>query len=150
MTSLRGPDPYAVAEQALARLLARRAPTPLALCQILHETVPTYSWVAVVDRAGPAARVLAQQGTTRREESLAAGCAALLPHASTLVVADVRAAVGYRDCFPEARALIAVPLAHRQSLIITSVHRGAFGLADRDLLNMVARRWAETTTQATE
>ena len=52
MTSLRGPDPYAIAEERLAPLLTYR-PAPLAaICRALQETVPTYTWVALARHNG--------------------------------------------------------------------------------------------------
>lgn len=152
MTSLRGPDPYADAEAALARLFARQSPAAHDLCRVLHETVPTYSWVGLVRVDADEARLLAQHGAPRRAATLPDGCAALLSGATTLVVHDVATAAEYRGRFPEARALIAVPLGNAVVLVITSAHQGAFGLADRDLLAAVARRCypaAATTTTTT-
>jgi len=148
MTSLRGPDPYAAAEAALARLSARPATAMRELCRVLHETVPTYTWVGLVRVAATGGRLLAQHGAARRETALTAACAALLADTTTLVIRDLLAAAAYRACFPAARALIAVPLEPGLVLVITSAYQGAFGLADRDLLATVARRWAENTTKS--
>ena len=145
MTSLRGPDPYAAAEGALAALFAQRSPQAAALCRALQETVPTYTWVGLVRVAATAAAVVAQHGTPRRAATLPNGCAARLAGASTLVVDDVAAATDVRGCSPEVRALIAVPLGADMVLVVASAYQGAFGLADRDLLATVARRWDETT-----
>ncbi len=150
MTSLRGLDPYVAAERALAPLFAQRPPAALALCRVLHETVPTYTWVGLVRLTTAEGRVLAQQGIPQRAITLPAGCATLLAGIGTLVVPDVLGMAPYRDCFPGARALIAIPLGPGMALVVASEHQGAFGLADRELLALVARHWPRTTTNMRE
>jgi putative methionine-R-sulfoxide reductase with GAF domain len=143
MTSLRGPDPYAIAEERLAPLLAHR-PAPLAaICRTLQESVPTYTWVALARHRDDGVQLLAQHGTPRRASPLPTDCAAQLTGDATLVVHDVAAEPACRDCFPGARALIAVPSGRETQLLVTSEHQGAFGLADRALLEMIARSLAE-------
>jgi putative methionine-R-sulfoxide reductase with GAF domain len=142
VTSLRGPDPYAAAEARLAPLLARQPSPPAAICRALHETVPTYTWVGLALRDGNTLRLVAQHGTTRRPTALSPACTALLATDATLVVHDVAANAAYRACFPDARALIALPAGPGAHLLVTSEHRGAFGLADRALLEQVARHLA--------
>jgi putative methionine-R-sulfoxide reductase with GAF domain len=143
MTSLRGPDPYASAEERLGPLLARQ-PAPLAeICRALQESVPTYTWVALARRDGDTLRPLTQHGTPRRASPLPADCAAALNGDATLVVHDAAAEPAFRDCVPGARALIAVPSGPEMCLLVASEHQGAFGLADRALLESVARHLAE-------
>lgn len=149
MTSLRGPDPYASAEERLAPLLARR-PVPLAeICRALHESVPTYTWVGLARRDGDRAHLLAQCGTPQRATSLPLTCVAPLPGETTLVIDNLAAAPAFRDCFPTARALIVIP-ATGICLIVASEHRGAFGLADRALLAAVARHLVVTSSTTEE
>jgi putative methionine-R-sulfoxide reductase with GAF domain len=141
MTSLRGPDPYASAEARLAPLLAHRPPAPGAICRALHETIPTYTWVGLARRSDDTLHLLAQHGTIRRATSLPPACAALVATDATLVIHDA-ADAACRACFPDARALIALPIGRAAHLLVTSEHQGAFGLADRALLELVARRLA--------
>ncbi len=151
MTSLRGPDPYAIAEERLVPLLAHRPAPSAEICRALQESVPTYTWVGLVRRDGDNAQVLAQHGTPRRASPLPTGCAAQLIGDATLVVHDVAAEPACRDCFPGARAFIAVPCGPETYLLVTSEHQGAFGLADRALLELVAHSQAvrDATTPIT-
>ncbi|MFN8516665.1 MAG: hypothetical protein U0841_29625 [Chloroflexia bacterium] len=145
MTSLRGPDPYAAAEARLAPLFAGRPMSPDTICRALHETIPTYTWVGLARRNGDAVQLVAQQGTPRRATPLAPACVALVATEATLVVHDVAADAACRACFPDARALIALPVGWARHLLVTSAHQGAFGLADRALLEQVARHLAAAT-----
>jgi putative methionine-R-sulfoxide reductase with GAF domain len=144
MTSLRGPDPYASAEARLAPFFAGQPFAPGEVCRALYETIPTYTWVALARCKGDTLRLVAQHGTPRRPAALTAACAAPLAGDATLVVHDVAAAPGYHACFPDARALIAVPAGPATRLLVTSEHQGAFGRADRALLESVARQLADT------
>jgi hypothetical protein len=112
--------------------------------------VPTYTWVALARRDGDGVQLLAQHGTPRRESPLPTGCAAQLTGEATLVVHDVAAEPACRDCFPGARALIAVPSGLEIQLLVASEHQGAFGLADHALLELVARNLAERDTTIPE
>ena len=136
MTSLRGPDPYAIAEERLAPLLTHRPAPSTEICRALQESVPTYTWVALARRDGDGVQLLAQHGAPRRALSLPTGCAAPLTDEVALVVHDVAAEPACRDCFPGARALIAVPSGPETQLLVASEHQGAFGLADRALLRL--------------
>lgn len=145
MTSLRGPDPYAAAEARLAPLFAGWPMSPDALCRALHETIPTYTWVGLARRNGDTVQLVAQHGTPRRATPLTPACAALVATDATLVVHDIAADAAYRACFPDARALIVLPADRARHLLVTSAQQGAFGLADRALLEQVARHLATDT-----
>lgn len=142
MTSLRGPDPYDIAEERLARLASRRGHRAERLCRMLHESIPTYTWAGVLRRAPAGSSFAAQYGTPRRDPALTDACAALLATEGVVVVHDVTAAPDYRACFPEARALAVVPAGPAAALVVTSEYQGAFGLADRALLILAARHLA--------
>ena len=141
MTSLRGPDPYAIVEQEVARQVVQRHPDPATLCRVLHDALPTYTWVGLVRYDQGEETIVHQQGTPRRAATLPNGCVALLCN-DLVVIHDVANARPYRTCFPEARALISVPVDTASSLVVASAHQGAFGLADRDLLERVAHHLA--------
>jgi len=149
MTTLRGPDPYADAEEHLAALFVtgqggERFYAPV--CAILHEAVPTYSWVGAYRVEGAALALVAWSG-------VAAPLAQRLPLLPGLGGASGRELFVLNDAQGEplvaalvadTRAVIALPLGWgRQgagALVIASAHRGAFGPADRALLELVARR----------
>jgi putative methionine-R-sulfoxide reductase with GAF domain len=143
MTTLRGPDPYALAEERLAAL--ESAPggerSDRAACAILHESVPTHSWVGIYRTQGAALALVAWAGggaPAARHLPLGAGDV-------VRVTDDVRADPQARALFPATRAEIVVPLAPSRAgagvLVIASEHRGAFGPADRALLGRVGE-WA--------
>ncbi len=92
---------------------------------------------------GDTLHLLAQHGTIRRATPLPHACNALVATEATRVIHDVAADTAYHACFPDARALIALPAGRASHLLITSEHQGAFGLADRALLELVARHLAD-------
>ena len=141
MTSLRGPDPYAAVEERLARLFVGPNVDLVEVCRALHETVPTYNFVGVASRDPDKAAVIARSGAPMLTDPLATAC---LPGADDppLVLHDVIAAPIWRRCYPGARAVIAVPSGRERALVVVSEHQGAFGLADRALLERVAQRLA--------
>ena len=136
MTSLRGPDPYAAVEDALATLAGRDASAVAAVCDLLHETIPTYTWVALIRRERSAVRIDCQRGQPYRVGL--PNTAALLCAAATNI-ADVAATPPWDAAFPAARALIAVPAGPDRALVVASAHRGAFGPTDRALLERSGR-----------
>lgn len=136
MTSLRGPDPYASVEDALA---ARGALAAAAVCELLHTTIPTYTWVAVIKQGCPGAQIDCQRGQPHSADRQTSLPIALFGAEAT-IVADVAAAPTWRAAFPKARALIAVPAGPGRALVATSEHQGAFGPADRALLESIGPR----------
>jgi len=148
MTTLRGPDPYAEAEEHLAALFVagkggERFYAPV--CAILHEAVPTYTWVGIY-RVERAALVLAawSGGTVPPMEQLPplpgwGDGAPVEPYLSNDAQGEPLAA----SLVVGTRAVVALPLRWGQQgaggLVIASAHRGAFGPADRALLELVAR-----------
>ena len=146
MTSLRGPDPYAIVEQEVARQVARRHRDPATLCRVLHEALPTYTWVGLISCDPGAGAIVHQHGTPHRAAALSSDCVALL-RTEMVVIHDVANAPPYRTCFPEARALLGVPVKTNLALVVTSAHQGAFGLADREILARVAHHLATTNNQ---
>lgn len=149
MTTLKGPDPYAEAEERLAALFAREA-DPGALhagvCRILHETVPTYSWVGIYLVEGDELVLVAWQGPRAAEHArtpLGRGiCGAAAASRRTVVVDDVSADPRYLARFASTRAEIAVPIQDDRAVYgeidIASDHRAAFGPADRAFLEATA------------
>ena len=149
MTSLRGPDPYAEAEEQLAALFVteqggERLYAPV--CAILHEAVPTYTWVGIYRAAGAALALVAWSGAV----APATQRLPLLPGLGggsgrePLVLNDLHGDPLTATLVADTRAVIAVPLGWGRrgaaALVIASAHRGAFGPADRALLDLVARR----------
>ncbi|HEY8596926.1 MAG TPA: GAF domain-containing protein [Thermomicrobiales bacterium] len=147
MTTLRGPDPYAEAEERLAALFVtgrggERWYAPV--CAILHEAVPTYTWVGIYRVGRVALELAAWSGAvapaTQRLPLLPglAGAAGAEP----LVLNDARGEPLADALTADTRAVIALPLGRggrgAGALVVASAHRGAFGPADRALLELVA------------
>ena len=154
MTTLKGPDPYAEAEEQLAALFAaEREPGALyaGVCRILNETVPTYNWVGIYLVEGDDLVLAAWQGPEATEHvriPLGQGiCGAAASSRQTIVVDDVNADPRYLACFVNTRAEIVVPIQDAQTVYgeidIDSDHRGAFGPADRAFLESVAAQLAQ-------
>jgi putative methionine-R-sulfoxide reductase with GAF domain len=137
MTTLRGPDPYALAEERLATV-----PTELAVsdrdaecCQILHESIPTFNYVALY-RTGNAALDLATwvgsappPSYLRRPRS-----------EQTSVRNDLATDPNPPFWAGSTRAEVLLPFvtsAGQAALLVASDHRGAFGPADLALLRLV-------------
>ncbi len=153
MTTLKGPDPYATAEERLAALFAGTGELPAlydGVCRILNETVPTHNWVGIYLVEGADLVLAAWRGPAPTEHvriPLGQGiCGAAATSGETIVVDDVNADPRYLACFLNTRAEIVVPIKDERrvygELDVDSDHRGAFGLADRELLEDVARRLA--------
>lgn len=156
MTTLKGTDPYALAEEQLDALFARIPARDLpalyeGVCAILNDTIPTHNWVGIYLVEGDDLALAAWRGPQPTEHvriPLGQGiCGAAAAAGATIVVDDVNADPRYLACFVNTRAEIVVPIMDEQrvygELDIDSDHRGAFGQADRDLLEMLAARLAE-------
>lgn len=137
MTTLRGPDPYALAEERLASVptgLTARA-RDAEHCRILQETIPTFNYVALY-RPGNA------------ELDLAAWAGSAPPPPRLRRPRDDRPRIR-NDLATEptpplwagsTRAEVLLPfatVAGRAALLVASDHRGAFGPADLALLRLV-------------
>lgn len=149
MTTLRGPDPYAEAEDHLAALFVtggwgERFYAPV--CAILHETIPTYTWVGIYRVEGSTLVLDAWSGA-------ALPAAQRIPVPPTLggasgtepfVLNDAQGDPVVRSLVAETRAVMTLPLQWGKkgagALMIASAHRGAFGPADRALLALVTAR----------
>lgn len=153
MTTLKGPDPYALAEERLATLFAAGRELPAlydGVCGVLNETVPTYNWVGIYLVEGEELVLAAWRGPAATEHlriPLGQGiCGAAAASNETIVVDDVNADPRYLACFVNTRAEIVVPIASGArvwgEIDIDSDHRGAFGPADRDFLEGVAAQLA--------
>jgi GAF domain-containing protein len=160
MTTLKGVDPYAVAEGRLDRLFAETADLQAlydGVCRILNEEIPTHNWVGIYLVEGDELALTAWQGPQATEHvriPIGQGiCGAAASSGETIVVDDVNADPRYLACFLNTRAEIVVPIKDEQrvygELDVDSDHRGAFGLADRALLEDVARRLAERISGTT-
>ena len=135
MAILRGPDHYASVEDQLAALRpgGRR---DSAICRILHETIPTYSWVGIYRQTADEMALAAWSGV---------GPANLLrlPSSDSRESREennVRAHAQTGRFLAAARAETQIPFAGTDGagvLAVASEHRGAFGPADRDLLRLV-------------
>jgi GAF domain-containing protein len=116
---------------------------------MLHDAVPTYSWVGIylldggelvlgpyVGKPSPHTRIPLGKGI----------CGAAATAAQTIVVDDVRADPRYLACSIETRSEIVVPIIHDGRVLgeidIDSDTPAAFGQADRDLLEAVASHLA--------
>jgi GAF domain-containing protein len=159
MTTLKGPDPYALAEGRLAALFAAEGELPAlydGVCRVLNETVPTYNWVGIYLVEGEELVLAAWRGPAATEHlriPLGQGiCGAAAASNETIVVDDVNADPRYLACFVNTRAEIVVPIASGArvwgEIDIDSDHRGAFGPADRDFLAGVAARLAARSASA--
>ncbi len=154
MTTLKGPDPYATAEERLAALFAGTGELPAlydGVCRILNETVPTHNWVGIYLVEGEELALAAWRGPAPTEHvriPLGQGiCGAAATSGETIVVDDVNADPRYLACFLNTRAEIVVPIKGEDGQVwgeidVDSDHRGAFGVADRELLEGVAARLA--------
>ncbi len=160
MTTLKGVDPYAVAEGRLDRLFAESADLQVlydGVCRILNEEIPTHNWVGIYLVEGDELALAAWQGPQATEHvriPMGQGiCGAAASSGETIVVDDVNADPRYLACFLNTRAEIVVPIKDERQvygeLDIDSDHRGAFGLADRALLEDVARRLVERISGTT-
>ncbi len=148
MTTLRGPDPYALAEGRLRALWegagagAEWEGLCAGVCGVLHEAIPTYTCVVVFALGEDGMPVVAgwrgvDDATAWR--SLGRDLAGEVAAGGEVVVS---AAGSGGDGGGRARAAIAVPLRAgervRGALVVISEHRGAFGPADRAFLVTVA------------
>ena len=154
MTTLKGVDPYAVAEERLDRLFTETSELQALyhrVCRILNEEIPTDKWVGIYLVEGDELGLGAWGGPEATQHGripIGQGiCGAAPTSGETIVVDDVNADPRYLACFLNTRAEIVVPIKDEDrvygELDIDSDHRGAFGLADRQLLEEVAGRLAE-------
>jgi GAF domain-containing protein len=121
---------------------------------ILKEEMPDYSWVGVYlmdgqelvlgpfrGKPSPHTRIPLNQGI----------CGAAASTAETIIVDDVDADPRYLACSLETRSEIVVPIMRGAEVLgeidIDSDKKAAFGPADRELLEAVARLLAEKFTQ---
>ncbi len=139
MTIMRGPDPYAAAEAALAQLRAQRgrpADFAAALCAALHQTVPTYNWVGYYQLVGQRLRLAVWAGGAAPKQRLLARPTSSAP----IVTNDLPRPPASAPA--KARAMVVVPSggdsAVSGALLVASEHRGAFGPADFALLQQAA------------
>ena len=153
MTTMRGTDPYTVAEERLDALFAGAdgvGPLYEGVCAILNESVPTHNWVGIYLVDGADLVLAAWRGPAPTEHvriPLGQGiCGAAATSGETIVVDDVNADPRYLACFLNTRAEIVVPIKDERGvwgeIDVDSDHRGAFGPADRALLEGVAARLA--------
>lgn len=160
MTTLKGPDPYAIAEERLDRLFRQTDALPAlydGVCRILNEVIPTHNWAGIYLVEGEELALAAWHGPAPTEHvriPLGQGiCGAAAASGETIVVDDVNADPRYLACFLNTRAEIVVPIEDERTIYgeidIDSDHQGAFGLADRALLEAVARRLAARIARTT-
>ncbi len=140
MAILRGPDPYALAEERLAALPGGRfrERRDAEICRLLHETIPTYSWVGIY-RPGTTGLLLS--GWAGLSQPPAPHLHRLIDRQSR-VLNDLWADPQSRPLFPDTRAEAVIPLTaddRSGAIVVASEHRGAFGPADLDLLRAVAQ-----------
>ena len=149
MAIIKGSDPYEIAEAQLADLFASSAAPQEVYARvtaILHEAIPTYSWVGIALTEGESLVLYASHGAMAMRllpDQLSRGVSATaLAKGELVAVDDVLADPHYRAMFASTRAEIAVPILRHGRvhgvLAVASDHRGAFGLADRTLLTSVA------------
>ena len=154
MTTLKGVDPYAVAEEWLDRLFAETTELQAlydGVCRILNEEIPTHNWVGIYLVEGADLVLAAWRGPAPTEHvriPLGQGiCGAAATSGETIVVDDVNADRRCLAGFVNPRAEIVVPIKDERRVYgeidIDSDHQGAFGLADRELLEGVSARLAE-------
>jgi GAF domain-containing protein len=159
VTTIKGPDPYASAEERLAALFAGTddlAALYDGVCRALNEAVPTHNWVGIYLVEGDDLVLAAWHGPAPTEHvriPLGQGiCGAAASSGETIVVDDVNADPRYLACFLNTRAEIVVPIKDARAVYgeidIDSDHRGAFGPADRALLEDVAARLAARIARA--
>ena len=160
MTTMKGPDPYAIAEDRLDRLFNRAAGLQElydGLCRILNEAVPTYTWVGIYLVEGAELTLAAWHGPAPAERlRLPRGAGGQGPRGTaassgeTIVVPDLAANPRYRAPLLATRAEIVVPIGAtagdgrpaRGEIDVRSEHQGAFGPADREFLEALAARLA--------
>ncbi|MDP8909073.1 MAG: GAF domain-containing protein [Chloroflexota bacterium] len=153
MTTMRGTDPYAVAEERLDTLFAGAdggGALYEGVCAILNESVPTHNWVGIYLVEGDDLVLAAWRGPAPTEHvriPLGQGiCGAAATSGETIVVDDVNEDPRYLACFLNTRAEIVVPIKDERGvwgeIDVDSDERGAFGPADRALLEGVAARLA--------
>ncbi|HEX5502773.1 MAG TPA: GAF domain-containing protein [Thermomicrobiales bacterium] len=159
MTTIKGPDPYAIVEERLGALFAGTddlAALYDGVCRALNEAVPTHNWVGIYLVEGADLALAAWHGPAPTEHvriPLGQGvCGAAASSGETIVVDDVNADPRYLACFLNTRAEIVVPIKDARAVYgeidIDSDHRGAFGPADRALLEDVAARLAARIARA--
>jgi L-methionine (R)-S-oxide reductase len=125
--------------EADSQLLLERA------VAVLKEDMPDYTWVGIyllegdelvlgpfLGKPSPHTRIPLGQGI----------CGAAATAGATIVVDDVQADPRYLACSLDTQSEIVVPIVHRGRVLgeidIDSDRRGAFGPADRELLESVA------------
>ncbi len=149
MTTLKGVDPYAVAEERLDRLFAETTERQAlydGVCRILNEEIPTHNWVGIYLVDGDELALAAWQGPQATEHvRIPVGqgiCGAAAASGKTEVVDDVNADARYLACFPSTRSEIVVPIAYEGRVVgeidIDSDTPAAFGDDDRAFLERVA------------
>lgn len=146
MTTLRGPDPYALAEGRLRALWGAGAGWEAlcaGVCAILHESIPTYTYVVVFalgEDGVPMAAGWRGADDATDWRSLSRDLVGEVAVGGEVVVRATAGSGGDGD--GRARAAIAVPLRAGErmhgALVVISEHRGAFGPADRAFLGAVA------------
>lgn len=145
MSILRGPDPYAAAEERLAALRSgRQWPRwrDSELCQLLNETIPTYSWVGIY-RSGTAGLHLSGWAGEHQSPS---------PYLNRMigqqprVTNNLEAEPRMRPLFRSTRAEALIPFVAPHgsgAIVVASDHRGVFGPADLALLQLAAQALCE-------
>lgn len=154
MTTIKGPDPYAIAEERLAALFAGTddlAALYDGVCRTLNDVVPTHNWVGIYLVEGGDLVLAAWHGPAPTEHvriPLGQGiCGAAASSGETIVVDDVNADSRYLACFLNTRAEIVVPIQDERMVYgeidIDGDRVAAFGPVDRAFLEGVAARLAE-------
>ena len=117
---------------------------------VLHDEVEHYSWVGIYLVEGDELVLGPWRGPQATEHvRIPVGqgvCGAAAASGETEIVDDVNADPRYLACFLTTRAEIVVPIKDERAVYgeidVDSDHRGAFGPADRELLEGVAGRLA--------
>ncbi|MDI3339709.1 MAG: GAF domain-containing protein [Sphaerobacter sp.] len=159
MTTYKGVDPYATVRERLNSLF-RQTESLLALfdgvCAALTATLPHYTWAGIYLVEGDELVLAAWCGPApTRHVRIPVGegiCGYAAATGESIIVPDVARNPRYLECFAETRAEIVVPIIAGDRVLgeidVDANHLNAFGAADQELLEEVARRLADVMVKA--
>jgi L-methionine (R)-S-oxide reductase len=159
MTSNEAPDLYTMAQQRIEDLIARSTDLDAlfsGVCRILHETLPTYTWVGIYLVEGPDLVLASWAGpaaTAHVRIPIGEGiCGYAAAHGESIIVPDVSEDQRYLECFPDTLSEIVVPIMRGSEVLgeidVDSNQPNVFGEADEELLTVVAGELARAIARA--
>jgi L-methionine (R)-S-oxide reductase len=159
MTSGEAPDLYTIAQRRIEELIAGTTDLDAifsGVCRILHETIPTYTWVGIYLVEGSDLALAAWTGpaaTAHVRIPIGEGiCGYAAAHAESIIIPDVSEDPRYLECFADTRSEIVVPIMLGQEVLgeidVDSNVPNVFGVADEDLLTATAAELVRAIVQA--